>query len=130
MEKINLGDVELEILQIVWRLGEASVKDVQLEIQKNRSVAYTSVMTMMQLLSKKGYLSHRKQSRSYIYTANIDPETVKSGLLQRTLDYVFGGSVSNLVQHMVKQKQLDSKQLDEIKNMIESMDQNTDDQHG
>lgn len=121
MDKINLGDVELEILQIVWGLGEASVKDVQDEIQKNRKVAYTSVMTMMQLLTKKGYLSHRKESRSYIYTANIDPEKVKSGLLQRTLDYVFGGSVTDLVQHMVKQKQLSSDQLEEIKSMIETM---------
>ena len=124
MDKINLGDVELEILQIVWRLGEASVKDVQEEILKNRDVAYTSVMTMMQHLTKKGYLMHRKVSRSYIYSAKIDPEEVRSGLLKRTVDYAFGGSVTDLVQHMVKQKQIDPDQLDEIKRMIDNLDDN------
>ena len=126
MDKINLGDVELEILQIVWQLGEASVKDVQKEIQKNRKVAYTSVMTMMQLLTKKGYLTHHKVSRSYIYKALIDPEKVRSGLLQRTLDYVFSGSVTHLVQHMVKQKQLNADQLDDIKKLIADIEDEKD----
>ena len=67
----------MEILQIVWSRGEATVQEVLDQILRKRRVAYTSVMTMMRNLSDKGLLKHRTEGRSYVYSAAVNPRTIK-----------------------------------------------------
>jgi predicted transcriptional regulator len=118
LKKKQFGDVELEILNIVWKLKKATVSDVHKEILKHRDSAYTSVMTMMQNLAKKGILNFEKVGRSYLYEAAEDPSAVRSNLLERTTDLVFGGSMVTLVQHMVKHEKLSVEELKELENII------------
>lgn len=119
MKKRQLGDVELEILNIVWRLKKATVNDVHNEILKHRETAYTSVMTMMQNLAKKGMLSFTKKGRQYEYEAKEEPNAVRSSILERTANLVFGGSMVNLVQHMVKHEELSEADLSELEGIIQ-----------
>lgn len=120
MKKKQLGDVELEILNIVWKLKKATVSDVHKEILKHRESAYTSVMTMMQSLAKKGILNFEKVGRSYLYKAAEEPSAIRSNLLERTTDLVFGGSMVSLVQHMVKHEKLSEAELKELEEIIQS----------
>ena len=120
---IPLGKTELEVLQIIWNLNEASVNDVYDRVLQKRKVAYTTIMTVMKNLSVKGILQFRKEGRTYIYSATVDqePENVKKKLLNLTLDKVFNGSASELIQTLVKNEDISKKELAEIKQLIDNL---------
>jgi predicted transcriptional regulator len=120
--KRKLGDVELEILSIVWDLGEATVADVRDVILKRRTVAYTTVMTMMRNLAEKGFLEHRTEGRTYVYTAAAPAQEVRRTLLRDTVDKVFGGSSVDLVQNLLDGRELSGEEIAEIKRLIEEME--------
>lgn len=117
-----LGDSEMEILTLVWELGEATVSDVQERVLARRKVAYTTVMTMMQNLSKKGYLTYRKEGVTYIYRAAIEPEVVKKDMLGHLMDKVFSGSPANLVQTLVGNESLSEEEKAELRRLISKLD--------
>lgn len=117
-----LGETEMEVLNHVWELGEASVSDVREKILENRKVAYTTVMTVMKNLSDKKYLKYRKEGLSYIYSAAIQPEDVRYNLVDRLVDKVFHGSPKDLVQALVQHEKLSATEREEIKRMIDKME--------
>lgn len=117
-----LGETEMEVLHHVWNVGEASVADIRNRILEDRKVAYTTIMTVMKNLADKGYLKYRKEGISYIYSAAIDPSNVQFNLVDRLVDKVFHGSPKDLVQALVKNEKLSEKDRDEIKKLIESME--------
>ena len=118
----QLGDVEHDILKIVWKLKEASVNDVLIELRKNKEVAYTTVMTILQILAKKNYLSFKKQGRSYIYFSEVEQDDVKQSFVSKLVSNVFGGSSIELVQFMMKNESISISEKEKIKKMIDEMD--------
>lgn len=117
-----LGETEMEILNIVWDLGEASVADVRERILEYREVAYTTVMTIMKNLADKEYLKYRKDGLSYIYSAAVKPDQVRYSLIDRLVDKVFKGSPTELVQTLVKNENLSEDERREIKKMIDKLE--------
>ena len=117
-----LGETEMEILHLVWELGEATVAEVQERILENRKVAYTTVMTVMKNLNDKGYLKFRKQGTTFVYSAAKKPEDVQYNLINRLVDKVFKGSPTALIQTLVQNEQISERELAEIKKLIEGMD--------
>lgn len=117
-----LGETEMEVLHHVWELGEASVTDVREKILENRKVAYTTIMTVMKNLADKKYLKYRKKGLSYIYSAAIQPEDVRYNLVDRLIDKVFHGSPKDLIQALVQSENLTDEERNEIKNMIDKME--------
>src|SRR5690606_35918278 len=102
----NIGDAEMEILHQVWDLGEASVAQVHERILQRRKVAYTTVMTLMRNLAKKEILRFRKEGLTYIYSAAVEPGSIRSGLVNHLVDKVFHGSPAALVQTLVEPTRL------------------------
>jgi len=117
-----LGETEMEVLHHVWKTGEASVSDIRERILKDRKVAYTTIMTVMKNLADKGYLKYRKEGISYIYSAAIDPSNVQYNLVDRLVKKVFHGSPKDLVQALVKNEKLSDADREEIKKLIQSME--------
>lgn len=118
---IGLGEAELEVLNHVLELGEASVHDVRERIQKYRPLAYTTVMTLMKKLADKGYLDYRKEGKAYLYRPSRSRESLKSGLLRRFVQSAFGGSALDLVQTLVTHGELTSQELREVDQLIAKM---------
>ncbi len=120
---VPFGETEMEILQVVWELGEASVADVHARLGGDR--AYTTVMTVMRNLADKGYLTFRKQGRMYVYRPAVPPEEFKSDLLKRLVDKVFGSPLE-LVQTLVRQESLGPDELAELQRLIDKLEGNDD----
>jgi predicted transcriptional regulator len=120
-KKKRIGDVELEILSIVWEKRQATVQDVLDVILKKRKVAYTSVMTMMRNLAEKGFLKYRTQGRTFVYSAAVKSDKIKQGLLKETVDKVFKGSPVELVQNLLEAETLTDEEIGEIKKLIEGL---------
>lgn len=121
-----LGETEMEVLHHVWDLGRATVADVRERILEHRSVAYTTVMTVMKNLADKGYLDYEKEGSAYVYSPGRDADEVRHSLLHGMLRKVFKGSPSALVQTLIKYEDLSEQDRREIIEMIETMEDDDD----
>lgn len=117
-----LGETEMEVLQHVWSLGEASVAEVHVRILASREVAYTTVMTVMKKLASKGYLTFVKEGNAYIYSAAQAPEQVRHELLSGLLDKVFQGSTRALVQTLVRHERLSEQEVEALREIVNSIE--------
>ncbi len=117
-----LGETEMEVLHHVWKLEEATVKQVRNRILEDREVAYTTIMTVMKNLADKGYLKYRKDGLSYVYSPAIEPESVRFNLVNDLVKKVFKGSPQELIQTLVKSEDLSDEDRDQIKDMIDKME--------
>lgn len=112
----------MEVLNHVWDMEEATVKQVRKRILKEREVAYTTIMTVMKNLADKGFLKYRKDGVTYVYSPAQKPESVRSNIITNLMKKAFKGSPKELVQALVNSDDLTSKDLDEIKSMIDQME--------
>jgi predicted transcriptional regulator len=117
-----LGDTEMEILNVVWELKSATVSQVHDRIMENRPVAYTTIMTVMQNLAKKGFLLFDKSGVSYVYSAAIDPADVRKTLLSHLMNKVFRGSPMALVQTLAESESLTDEERATLLDIINKLD--------
>ena len=115
---ILLSGPQLEIMKVVWRLGEASVRDVYEELRLHRPIAYTTVMTMMKNMETRGHLKKRSEGRAFVYQATEPKSRVLRRIVGDFIDRVFNGSAEPLLVHLVEEKRLSSKDLEEVSRMI------------
>ena len=117
-----LGEAELELLQLVWETGPATVSDIHRRILDNRQVAYTTVMTALRKLADKGYLDFTQEGNAYVYRTARPPQEVKFNLLSSILKKVFNGSSVDLVESLVSNETLSEKERAEIRQLIDAME--------
>lgn len=117
-----LGETEMEVLNHVWEMKEATVKEVRTRILKNRDVAYTTIMTVMKNLADKGYLKYRKDGVTYVYSPAQKPDSVRFNLIKDLVKKVFQGSPKELVQTLVQNEEISDEERQEIKALIDKME--------
>jgi len=116
--KGKLTNAELEIMHVVWELDGGTVRQVHEILNQQRPLAYTTVMTMMNILEDKGHLTRRKEGRAYRYQPVRPKSQVISGMVDDFVGRVFEGAAAPLVVSLVKDKKISKKDLDEIARMI------------
>jgi len=102
---------ELEIMNIVWRLERATVRDVYEELLKDRKIAYTTVMTMMKVLEQKGHLKRSALDKAHVYEPSESRPKVVGSMVTEFLNRVFNGSAEPLLAHLVDQKHITREEL-------------------
>jgi predicted transcriptional regulator len=121
----TLTEQELEIMKIVWQRERATVRDVYEELLERRKIAYTTVMTMMKILAHKKYLRKSQEDRAYVYQPTKPKNQVIKGMVREFVNRVFNGSAEPLLVHLMEDRKLSGKDLEEISRMIRE-----DRQHG
>jgi BlaI family transcriptional regulator, penicillinase repressor len=113
---------ELEILQVLWQHGPATVRTVndQLNAEK-RSVQYTSTLKLMQIMVEKGILNRDQSSMKHVYSAAWDEQKTKGQLLDRFVDSMYKGSASSLMMQLLGNKKTSKKELLAIKELLENL---------
>jgi BlaI family transcriptional regulator, penicillinase repressor len=109
---------QLEIMKVVWRLGDATVRDVYEALRAQRSIAYTTVMTTMKTMEARGHLKKRAEGRAYVYQAVEPQNRALRKIVGDFIDRVFNGSAEPLLAHLVQERQLSQKDLDKVARMI------------
>src|ERR1700680_1962774 len=109
---------ELEIMKVVWTAGPSTVRGVYEALLERRKIAYTTVMTMMNILEQKGYLKKTQKDRAYVYQATKPQKQVIRGMVREFVDRVFNGSAEPLLLHLVEDRGLSEAELDKIRKMI------------
>jgi len=115
---IRLGRLELQIMNVVWEKGKATVHDVKEEIGTGRKPAYSTILTMMRKIEAKGYLEHDVENRTFVYRPAISQKDVRHSVLGDILDRLFEGSPSLLMNSLVEQKDISKTELQQIKKLI------------
>lgn len=110
---------ELAIMKVIWRLERATVRDVYEVLRDSRHIAYTTVMTMMNILETKGYLKKEKAERAYLYRPAKPERKVISSMVREFVNRVFDGAPRPLLQHLVKDGRLTEEERRELMRLIE-----------
>ena len=109
---------ELEILDVLWGLKKATVREVYEELSKRKSTTYTTVLKFMQIMQSKGLVVRDEQGKAHVYRAKQSQRQMQSTLVGTLLDKVFRGSALSLVQHVLETKPATSEELEMIRRMI------------
>jgi len=115
----QLGDLETEIMNVIWELQEATVQDVVDALKPRRKLAYTTVMTVMSRLADKGYLNRRKDGRSFVYTPGPSREAVAGRMLGQVVDRLYQGAAGKAIAHLLEMDEdVDDEELDRLEALI------------
>jgi len=114
----TLTEQELEIMKVVWELQTATVREVYEILLQRRKIAYTTVMTMMNILEEKGYLRKRAEGKAYLYRPTKAKGKVIKAMVQDFVNRVFNGSAQPLLVQLVKDRHLSEKDLQKIARQI------------
>ena len=114
----TLTEQELEIMKVVWELPTATVRDVYEALLRRRKIAYTTVMTMMNILEEKGYLKKRAGEKAHVYRPAQPKAKVIRAMLQDFVRRVFNGSAEPLLVKLVKDRHLSPQDLEKIARTI------------
>ena len=113
-----LTDGELKIMEVIWQLESASVKQVTGELQKKEPATYKTVQTMLRILEDKGYLEHSESGRTYIYKPLVGKGKARRAALNQLLASFFDGSPQTLMVNLIEDDALDADEIDQIKDLI------------
>jgi BlaI family penicillinase repressor len=108
----GLTRLELQIMQVIWRLRAGSVGDVQRELPQQ--LAYTTVQTMLNILERKGKLKRKLRGRAYVYSAAVSESRATRHAVRDLVDRVFGGSAEALVMSLIQSREIDAKRIAEL----------------
>ena len=113
---------ELAIMKVVWRLESATVRDVYEEIRTRRTIAYTTVMTMMRILEEKGHLTKSSSERAHVYVPASPRHQVVGAMLKDFVDRVFDGASESLFVHLAKDNRLSARQRQAIDRLVQDLE--------
>jgi BlaI family penicillinase repressor len=114
----NPTPAELEVLQIIWDRGPSMVREVMDVLNQKRPRAYTTVMSLMNVMEEKGFLTSKPKGRAFVYAAKTSRNKAQKDLLGDLLNRAFDGSANELVTHLLDQAKPTQEELDQISDLI------------
>ena len=114
---------ELEILQVLWQKGPSTVRQVNDILNEKREIGYTTTLKLLQIMAEKRLVVRDTSDRIHIYEAAVEEALTQQHLLKRFVDTLFRGSASQLVMQALGNHEASAEELDEIKSLIEKIEQ-------
>ena len=114
---------ELEILQVLWEIGQATVRAVNDELLKQKDVNYTTTLKLMQIMAEKGILKRDETQMKHIYSVAEPEEKTKGHLLEKFVESMYKGSSSKLVMQLLGNRNTTAAELQEIKALLEKLEE-------
>ena len=122
MPDYSLTELQLEIMNVLWQRGEATVGDVRNALRPDRDLAHTTVATLLSRLEKKGAVRHRTEGRQYVYAPAVEAARVQRSVmsdLSELLDRLFGGDVTHAVSHLLAESDVNAEELARVRELID-----------
>lgn len=119
-EKYYLTPVELELMEILWKLKQGTVHAVMEQLPSNRQLAYTSVSTILRILQQKNILGIKKVSRQHIYYPRLNKETYATHSIKKIVQQVFSGKSSELVAYLVDKNKLSLDEINALQQLLDA----------
>jgi BlaI family transcriptional regulator, penicillinase repressor len=113
---------ELEILQVLWEKGEATVREVHEVLELTRDIGYTTTLKTMQIMTEKGLLGRDTRTRTHVYKPLVTREKTQKQFLNKMIDGLFKGSASRMVIGALDGESLSSEELRELQDYLKQFD--------
>jgi len=97
---LDLAPLELDCMNMLWPLGEGTVRQIRQRLAASRPRAYTTIMTIMDRLARKGVVARRKVGRAYLYRPNLTAEEARTHAIEQVVEGFFEGSAEALATHL------------------------------
>lgn len=114
-----LTDAEARLMSVLWQKQHAAVADVVDALKKKRPVSYSTVQTILRILEEKGYVTHEKVGRAFIYCPRVDARQARRRALRHLAARLFNDSPSLLVLNVLEDDQIEPDELSRLKKLIE-----------
>jgi len=114
---------ELEILQILWTRGLATVREVHEDLASTKDVGYTTTLKLMQIMNEKGLVKRDDSMRTHVYQAAVNKERTQKHLLGKMIDSLFGGSPTQLVIQALGEHKASAEELEKIQALLNELKQ-------
>lgn len=118
---IKPTESELEILQVLWSRGLASVREVHEELSKTKDAGYTTTLKLMQIMHEKGLVKRDDSVKTHIYQPAVSREKTQKHLLGKMINTLFGGSTTQLVMQALGNHKASAEELDEIQKLLNNL---------
>jgi BlaI family penicillinase repressor len=119
---IKPTESELEILQVLWSKGTATVREVHEELSKTKEAGYTTTLKLMQIMHEKGLVKRDESIRTHVYQPAVNKERTQKHLLSKMIDSVFGGSSTQLVlQALGSEQKVSEDELIQIQTLLDNL---------
>ena len=114
----HFGELQRAVIEVVWELGEASVRQVWKRLCRQRELAYTTVLTAMQRLERAGWLKHRVEGRKHVYRPTRTRAQAGAGSVRKFVQRMFDGNALMLFRQLVEEGELSDDELQELQQLI------------
>ena len=122
----NPTPVELDILRILWQHGPSTVRDVYSHMSKDREMAYTTTLKMLQIMTEKGLVEREEAGKAHIYTARQNEERTQRSMVGEFMDRAFGGAAQKLVMQALTSRKTSPEELAEIRRLLDRLEEESD----
>lgn len=114
----RLGDLQLAILRVLWKRGEATAAEVQADLALERGLALTTISTMLKRLGEQGIVGHRAEGRQFVYRARYGEEQVQATMVRDLVARLFRGDSAALVSHLVEAGEVEARELEGLREKV------------
>ena len=114
-----LTDAEAQVMAVLWRLKTASVGDVVTALNETRALTYSTVQTMLRILEGKGYVSHDKVARAFVYRPVVDEQQARRRALRHLVGRLFEGSPSLLVLNVLEDEDIEPLERERLRKLVQ-----------
>ena len=122
----HLTGLQVALLRVLWQRGEASVAEICEALRPDRTLAQTTVATVLSRLEKRGVVAHRREARQFVYRASITEGDVRGSMVQELTERLFHGDVAELVSHLLSAREIGSDDLARVKLLVEAHEKGTE----
>ncbi len=119
-DAVGLTGLQLSILDVLWDREEATTQDVWEHLNRDRTLALTTVATLLSRLERKSVLTHRRDGRQYVYRATVTRSEVRRSKVRELTATLFGGDATALLSHLVRADEVEADELQLIRELIEA----------
>jgi BlaI family transcriptional regulator, penicillinase repressor len=121
-----LSKAEMEVVRIVWNLGEATVRQALDAFPPQRNIDFTTVQTYLRRLEAKGYLRAKREGRALVYRARVRPDDVIRETVGDLVNRLFDGQTVPLLHHLIRDRSIRKEDIDELRQMIDQWESQQD----
>ncbi len=119
MKKLEFGDVQFRIMNVIWKHGRVSARDITDEMNRQVPIAHSTVQTLLRTLEDKGAIDHDIEDRTFIFYPLVENSNVVKHATERFINRIFNGSADRMISYMVKNQYISQEELKKISDMID-----------
>lgn len=125
----QLNDLQLDILRVLWRRGEASAADVHNDLQSGRAPAPTTVATVLHRMEKKGLVTHRVEGRQFVFSPCVSEQEVRRSIVAEVTERLFQGDVAAVMTQLLSEREISAGDLARVKALIKAHEKKGERRH-